>query len=126
MLEIYIEPRRTVNLKQAIAEAIESGEYESLATDIRDCFTEDQVEEIEEVLDSGDIEETIDEILAEWGGDDLDDLFDSIEAYFAEGGIELHFEEDDLELEPEETDIDEFDDIEPDEDDAGYEDEDEF
>ena len=46
MLEIFIEPKRTSNLKQAVLEAIEEGEYENLFNEIRDCFTESQIDEI--------------------------------------------------------------------------------
>ena len=108
MLEIYVDPRRTANFKQAVIEAIEDGEYESLSDDIRDCFSDDQVEEIEGVLETGDIEETIDEIISEWNGDSLDDLLDGMYTAFADSSIELHFEDDDLELEDEE--VDDFDD----------------
>ncbi len=98
MLEVYVEPRRTVNFKQAVVEAIENGEYESLADDIRDCFSEDQIEEIQEVLESGDIEETIDDIITEWSGDNLEELMEGIDIAFSSSSIELHFEDDDIDL----------------------------
>jgi hypothetical protein len=110
VLEIYIEPRRTLNLRQAVLEAIESGEYETLQSDIRDCFNDDQIEEIEEVLESGDIDETIDDIITEWAGDDLDDLIEVIESYFAEASVQLYFEEDEDLVDETEDDLDSFED----------------
>jgi hypothetical protein len=91
MLEIIIEPRRTFNLRQAIADAVENGDYDGLCDDIRDCFSDDQVDQVEEVLESGDIAEAIDEIVSEWNAEDVDDLIDTMETYFAESSIELQF-----------------------------------
>lgn len=108
MLEIIIEPRRVFNLKQAVTEAIESGDYDTLFEDIRDCFTEEQIELIEEVLDSGDIGESIDEIVNEWGGDDVDELLETIENFFADSSIEVRFADDEEFAEEEATE--EFDD----------------
>ncbi|MCP4601285.1 MAG: hypothetical protein GY847_12305 [Proteobacteria bacterium] len=95
MLEIIVEPRRTFNLRQAITEAIASGDYDSLNDDIRDCFTEDQVDQIEEVLESGDIGDSIDDIVSEWNAEDVDDLVEAIENSFAEISIEIQFIQDD-------------------------------
>ena len=107
MLEIIVEPRQSYSLKQAVIEAVKTGDYNSLYDDIRDCFTDDQIEEMEELLESGDIGETIDEIIAEWNGEDVDELFDSIESYFSEASIEIQFiHDDDFEDEEEEDDFD--------------------
>ena len=48
MLEIIVEPQRTMNLRHAITEAIKTGSYDSLYDDIRDCFTDEQIEEMME------------------------------------------------------------------------------
>ena len=117
MLEIIVDPRRTFNLRQAVTESIESGDYDNLYDDIRDCFTEDQVEQIEEVLENGDIAEAIDEIVNEWNAEDLDDLFESIETYFAESSVEIQFiHDDDFEEDPEEKEMEVFDDVDDDDD----------
>ena len=114
MLEIVVEPRQSYSLKQAVIEAVKTGDYNSLYDDIRDCFTEHQIEEMEELLESGDIGETIDEIIAEWNGEDVDELFESIESYFSEASIEIQFIHDD--------DFEEEDDDSDDDDDYGYDD----
>jgi hypothetical protein len=119
MLEIVVEPRQSHSLKQAVTEAIKTGDYTSLFDDIRDCFTEEQVEEMEELLESGDIGETIDEIVNEWNGEDLDELFETIESYFAESNIEVQFLQDDEFEEEEEDDADyDYDDLADTEDDT--------
>ncbi len=111
MLEIVIEPRKSYTLKQAVMDAIKTGDYNSLYDDIRDSFTDDQIEEIEELLESGDVGETIDEIVNEWNGEDVDELFETIASYFAESSIELHFIHDE-EFEEEEADEDfDYDDL---------------
>ena len=91
MLEIIVEPQRTMNLRHAISEAIKTGDYDSLYDDIRDCFTDDQVEYIEDILESGDIGEAIDEIVEEWNAEDMDELFESIEHYFSELSVDIQF-----------------------------------
>jgi predicted house-cleaning noncanonical NTP pyrophosphatase (MazG superfamily) len=91
VLEIIVEPQRTINLRHAISEAIKTGDYDSLSDDIRDCFTDDQVEYIEDLLETGDIGEAIDEIVEEWNAEDMDELFEIIEHYFAELMVDLQF-----------------------------------
>ncbi len=107
MDEILIDARRTINLKQAVADAVENGEYEGLADDIRDCFEEDQIGAIEEIFDTLSIEEAIDEILEEWAGDDSDELLEIIESYFADADIEVRFDHNDLDLVNDEDEIEE-------------------
>ena len=113
MLEIVVEPRQSFSLKQAVIDAIKSGDYNSLYDDIRDCFTDEQVEEMEELLESGDLGDAIDEIVSEWNGEDLDELFETLESYFAESSIEIQFllDEDFEDAEPDDEDFDEYSDI---------------
>ncbi len=122
MPEIFIDTRRTVNIKLAIAAAIENGEYESLASDIRDCFTDEQIEEIEGLIESGDLEEAIDDILAEWNGDTIGELLESMDRFFSDSSIELRFDETELGLDDEEDDKS-FDDLGGSPDDEEYDEE---
>ena len=119
MPEIFIDTRRTTNIKQAIADAIENGEYESLASDIRDCFTDDQIEEIEGLIESGDLEEAIDDILTEWNGDTVGELLETMDRFFFESSIELLFDDTELGLD-DEDDEKIFDDLEENPDDEEY------
>ena len=91
MLEIIVEPQRTMNLRHAVSEAIKTGAYDSLYDDIRDCFTDDQVEYIEDLLENSDIGEAIDEIVEEWNAEDMDELFENVEHYFSELSVDIHF-----------------------------------
>ncbi|MDJ0764461.1 MAG: hypothetical protein QNJ97_15905 [Myxococcota bacterium] len=110
MLQIIVEARRTFNLRQAVIAAVEGGDYDSLYDDILDCFTDDQVEQMEEFLDSGDVGEAIDEIVTEWNAEDVDELFESIESYFADSNIEIQFLQDDsFDEESDESDYDMYD-----------------
>ncbi len=122
MPEIFIDTRRTANIKQAITDSIENGEYESLASDIRDCFTDEQIEEIEELIESGDLEEAIDDVLTEWNGDTVSELLESMDRFFSASSIELFFDEAELGLEEEEEDKD-YDDFEDDPDDGDFDEE---
>jgi hypothetical protein len=78
---------------------------------------------MEELLESGDIGETIDEIIAEWNGEDVDELFESIESYFSEASIEIQFiHDDDFEDEEEDdAEYEDYDDIGEDEDEEAEE-----
>jgi len=115
MLEVFIDTKRSFNLKQAVIEAIENGEYESLRDDIRDCFTVDQVDDIEALLESDNIDEVIEEIIEEWLGDDYEDLQEAIRSFFAESTIDVQFSDDSVDMDVEEdveyeTELDGYDD----------------
>jgi hypothetical protein len=114
MITVIIEPRRTLNLKQAITDAIESGDYTGLHDDIHSCFMEDQIEEIETVLETVDLGEAIDDVISEWGGDDMEELLVAIETYFEERGVRIEFDEDEGLLDEEdEMDLDAYEGDEP-------------
>ena len=76
------------------------------------------MEEIERRLDNGDFYEFLTEMLDEWSGDDVDELFELLDAQLGDIGVDVKFERkpvaaaDDAEEEAE----DEVDDLEEDED----------
>jgi hypothetical protein len=83
------------------------------------------VEEIERRLDNGDFFEFLTDMLDEWSGDDVEELFELIDAQLGDVGVDVKFEKkpaasDDDEAKEEEEDED-FDD----DDDLDDEDEDE-
>ncbi len=92
-MEIYFDRRTVRGLRNAAGDAIEDGAYDALAEDIVRAFSDEQIDDIEKRLSSGDFPEFIDEILEEWGMDDIDNLFELLETHFAEIDIELRFEE---------------------------------
>jgi len=93
VVDIFIGTSKTLALKEAVADAVESGHFGSLADDIRDCFSDEQVEQIEELIDSGDIDEFIETVLSDWSGDAPEDLLEEIKEGLAESDITLSFDE---------------------------------
>jgi hypothetical protein len=88
-MEIYLDRRAVRQIRLSAQEAVEEDDTESLREDVVEAFTEDQVEEIERRLDSGDFFEFLADILDEWGGDDVDELFELLETQLGEVGIDL-------------------------------------
>ncbi len=129
-MEILLDKRAVRQIRLSAVDAIEEGDIETLREDILEAFTEEQVEEIERRLDSGDFFEFLTDLLDEWSGDDADELFELIDTQLGDVGVDVKFEkkvavdEEDDEAgsaEPEE----EFDDDDLDEDEEEDEDEDE-
>ncbi len=121
-MEIHLDKRAVRQIRLSAADAIEEGDTEALREDILEAFTEEQVEEIERRIDSGDFFEFLTDVLDEWSGDDVDELFELLETQLGDLGIDLKYEprdddedeaEEDLDLDDE--DDDEDDDLEPEE-----------
>ena len=60
--------------------------------DILEAFTEEQVEEVERRLDNGDFFEFITDMLDEWSGDDVDELFELMDTQLGDVGVDVKFE----------------------------------
>jgi hypothetical protein len=88
-MELYLDRRAVKQIRLSAQEAIEEGDSESLREDILEAFTEEQVEEIERRLDTADFFEFLTDVLDEWGGDDVDELFELLETQLGEVGIDL-------------------------------------
>jgi hypothetical protein len=88
-MEIYLDRRAIRQIRLAAQETIEEGDTESLREEVLEAFSEEQVEEIERRLDSGDFFEFLTDVLDEWGGDDADELLELIETQLAEAGIDV-------------------------------------
>ncbi len=128
-MEIHLDKRAVRQIRLSAQDAIEEGDTETLREDILEAFTEEQVEEIERRLDSGDFFEFLSDMLDEWSGDDVDELFELIDAQLGDAGIDVKFEkkaeagsDEDEEDSPEGED-DDFDDEDEDEDDDEEEEE---
>lgn len=91
-MEIFLDKRAVKQIRLSAQDAIEEGDTETLREDIIDAFTEEQVEEIERRLDSGDFFEFLTELLDEWSGDDVDELFELIETQLGDVSIDLKYE----------------------------------
>jgi hypothetical protein len=128
-MEIYLDKRAVRQIRLSAQDAIEEGDIETLREDVLEAFTEEQVEEIERRLDSGDFFEFLTDLLDEWSGDDTDELIELLDTQLGDIGVDLKFEkrgtvepEGEEEAEDEATDYEEE---EFDEDDEGDEDEEE-
>ena len=123
-MEIVLGKGAVRQIRLSAQDAIEEGDTETLREDILEAFTEEQVEEIERRLDNVDFYEFLTEMLDEWSGDDVDELFELLDAQLGDIGVDVKFEkkaavaDDDVEGE------EEADDFEEDEDDLDEDDED--
>jgi len=128
-MEIFLDKRAVRQIRISAQDAIEEGDTETLREDVLEAFTEEQVEEIERRLDSGDFFEFLTDMLDEWGGDDVDELFELLETQLGDVGIDLKYEAKEgavaAEEEEEEDDDEDFDEDDEDEDDEDEEEEEE-
>jgi hypothetical protein len=133
-MEILLDKRAVRQIRLSALDAIEEGDIETLREDILEAFTEEQVEEIERRLDSGDFFEFLTDMLDEWSGDDADELFELIDTQLGDVGVDVKFEkkapvdeEDDPEggSEAEEFDEEDDEDLDDDEDDEDEDEEEE-
>src|ERR1035441_4719654 len=122
-MEIFLDKRAVRQIRLSAQDAIEEGDTETLREDILEAFTEEQVEEIERRLDNGDFFEFLTDMLDEWSGDDVEELFELIDAQLGDVGVDVKFEkkpvasDDEDEESKEDEDLDEDDDDLEDEDD---------
>jgi hypothetical protein len=120
-MEIHLHNRAVKTIRLSAADAIEEGDTEALREDVMEAFDETQVEEIERRIDSGDFFEFVTDVLDEWSGDDVDELFELLETQLSEIGIDLKYERRDEEEDDEDADDDE-DDVDLDDDDEDEDD----
>jgi hypothetical protein len=122
-MEIHLDKRAVRQIRLSAADAVEEGDTEALREDVLEAFSEEQVEEIERRLDSGDFFEFLTDILDEWGGDDVDELFELLETQLGDLGIDLKYEG--REEEEDEVVDDDDDDLDDDDDDSDVDEEEE-
>lgn len=120
-MEIVLDKRAVRQIRLSAQDAIEEGDTETLREDMLEAFTEEQVEEIERRLDSGDFYEFLTEMLDEWSGDDVDELFELLDAQLGDIGVDVKFEKravaaSEAEEEEESADYDDEDEEEDDDD----------
>ena len=90
-MEIFLNKRAMRQVRLSVADAIEDGEIDALREDLVSVFSDDDVEEIERRIDSGDFYEFISEILDEWSGEDLDELMELLETQLADADVDLKY-----------------------------------
>ncbi len=111
-MDIYLDKRAVKQIRISADEAIEEGDTDTLREDIMEAFTEEQIEEIERRIDSGDFYDFLSEMLDEWSGEDVDELFELLESALVDVGIDVKYarataEEEEEEEEEADDDADE-------------------
>lgn len=106
-MEIYLDKRAVKQIRISATDAVEEGDTETLREDIIEAFADEQIEEIERRIDSGDFYDFLSEILDEWSGDDVDELFELLETHLSEAGVDLKYTSPDQDEEEEEEDEEE-------------------
>ena len=109
-MEIFLNKRAMRQVRLSVADAIEDGEVDALREDLVSVFTDDDIEEIERRIDSGDFYDFISEILDEWSGEDMDELMELLETQLSDADVDLKYtapEEDDSEEDVAEDDSEE-------------------
>jgi len=90
-MEIFLNKRAMRQVRLSVADAIEDGEIDALREDMVSVFSDDDIEEIERRIDSGDFYDFITEILEEWSGEDLDELMELLETQLADADVDLKY-----------------------------------
>ena len=116
-MDIFLDKRAVKQIRISADEAIEEGDTDTLREDIMEAFTEEQIEEIERRIDSGDFYDFLSEMLDEWSGEDVDELFELLESALVDVGIDLKYARATAEEEEEEEETEEEVDDEVEEDD---------
>jgi hypothetical protein len=131
-MEILLDKRAVRQIRLSAQDAIEEGDTETLREDILEAFTEEQVEEVERRLDNGDFFEFITDMLDEWSGDDVDELFELMDTQLGDVGVDVKFEkkaaatvDDEEPDEDADKDLDVDDDLDEDDEDVDEEEEEE-
>jgi hypothetical protein len=115
-MEIFLNKRAMQRVRLSVADAIEDGQIDALREDLVSVFSDDDVEEIERRIDSGDFYDFISEILDEWSGEDVEELMELLETQLGDANVNLKY------TAPEDDDSDDTDDTDDDNDDDDEED----
>ncbi|MEM9695777.1 MAG: hypothetical protein AAGA56_24755 [Myxococcota bacterium] len=116
-MELYLDKRAVKQIRVSVAEAIEEGDLEALKDEIIEAMPEEGIEHLETTLGGDDLVDFLAEVLDEWSGDDVDELFDLLETHLGDNGIDLKYhsdvdgdgdDDDDDEEEDEEDELDGF------------------
>ena len=117
-MEIRLDKRAVKQVRLSAVDAVDEGDTETLREDIIEAFSDEQIEEIERRIDTADFYDFLSEILDEWTGDDVDELFELLEAQLSDAGVDLKYGN--------ATDDDDDDSEEDDDDDSEEEDQEDY
>jgi hypothetical protein len=110
-MEIHLDKRAVRQIRVSAADAIEEGDTDALRDDILEAFSEAQIEEIEQRLGASDFYELLTDLMEEWSGDDVDELFELLETHLGEHGIDLKYHSPDDEEEEVEEEFDDYEEL---------------
>ena len=103
-MEIYLRKRAIRQIRLSAHDAIEEGDTDTLREDIMESFKDDDIEEIERRIDTGEFYEFVSDILDEWAGDTVEDLFEILDQSLSDVGIEIKYHDPEYDEEDEEED----------------------
>lgn len=115
-MEVYLRKRAVRQIKLSAHDAIEEGDTDTLREDLMEAFSDEEIEEIERRTDSGEFYEFLTDILEEWAGDEVDELFEVLEQALSDIGVEIKYTNPDFDDDDDDDDEDE-DDLDDDDDD---------
>lgn len=122
-MEITLDKKALKLIRASAEDAVEEGDTETLREDIYEAFSEDQIEQIDCRLEGSDFMEFLTDVLEDWSQDDADELLELLESKLSELDIDLRFEKAGAAAADEEDDDDDdFDDDEEDDEDEDDED----
>ncbi len=90
-MEIFLNKRAMQRVRLSVADAIDDGAIDALREDLVSIFSDDDIEEIERRIDSGDFYDFISEILDEWSSEDLEELMELLETQLADADVDLKY-----------------------------------
>jgi len=90
-MEIYLDSNAIRQIRLAALDAIEDGDSETLREELIEAFTDADIEEIERRVDAVDFFDFIGDILEEWSGDDVDELFEVLEGQLTDADVDLKY-----------------------------------
>ena len=108
-MELFLDKRAVKEIRQSTADAIEEGDTDALLDDILEAFPEQEVEMLEQMLGGADFAELVQDVLDEWSGDDVDELFELLETHLGDHGIDLKLDDDDDDGDDDYDDDDDYD-----------------
>ncbi len=117
-MEIFLDKRAMRQIRLSVADAIEDGEIDSVREDLVSIFADDDIEEIERRIDSGDFYDFITEILDEWSGEDIEELLELLETQLADADVDLKYDSPEGDDDDSDDDDDEDDELVVDDDDS--------
>jgi hypothetical protein len=105
-MEIYFDKRSVRQIRISAADAIEEGDMLTLREDLREAFTEDEIDEIERRIDSGDINDLFTDVFEEWDAEDIEELFELLEGQLAEADVDLKYQAPEMDDDDDEDELD--------------------